>query len=162
MRKSETTVEPPDALARRQDAGHLIAVAMTSLTGNSTLFAHRIFYAAFEAALSQANLPHENSTGMFGAEFVLFKTEVQDRNAGLRLLLKTVEHMRIGVFCEVAAWDEAEGYWRTVQPMPAKPFDRFFAPEAIAAAEEAIRRDNEILGAIERRINENSRRPNEP
>ncbi len=90
--------------------------------------------------------------GIFGRSYAAFTFEVAERNRAARVLQGRAPELRTFHKVEIAFWDRAEGYWRTVHPEGcSEPFARFLAAERVQDCREFIKSDNEAaLAAIAR------------
>ncbi len=135
-------VPKPEARARSggEDKIGIVAWAPTPPGIGLSLFTVLLFRSIFEAGLRNAGLKLEREDIGFvhGPEFVAVTFEVQDRRGGLRVLHDTARDFGLLAYCEIAFFDGAENYWRTVYPQPAAPFARFLTPEKFQASEELV------------------------
>jgi hypothetical protein len=132
----------------------MIGVALVTLPPFEwTPIAAHFFYAAMESGLRVKGVEPTGSGGLFGPVFVAWIMPAPcDRNPVLRAIKQVMTELGWWALCELAFFDQAEGYWRTVhQPFhplnEAPSFGRFLAPARIQAMRERLRTDQEMLEA---------------
>jgi hypothetical protein len=59
---------------------------------------------------------------------------VRDRAAAIKAIHRIFSELGLLSFCEIAYFDQAEHFWRTVHPLSAGPFDRLVKIEDLEAA----------------------------
>src|ERR1017187_1427909 len=73
----------------------------------------------------------------------------QDHNAALRAVEQVLKEMGFWESCEVAFFDKAEGYWRTIHPYGAAPFDLLLSKDNIEAAMQQLAAEEELIQAVQ-------------
>ena len=93
----------------------------------------------------------EGTGGYFLPHACLWIASVKERRAGLRALMNFAREFGFENRAEVAYFDAAEGYWRTVHPGGAPPFARFLEQPQLDAAKqhlaEVIARARSVLAS---------------
>lgn len=128
--------EPISALSEDHD---LVGVALFPLMptdGNSVTA--ELFYTELNARLCADGVEAVTSGGLCGPGFIVWTTHTLDRNPLLRAVERVIKEMGLWKICEVAFFDKAEGYWRTIHPYGAPPFDRFLTSDNFKAARERM------------------------
>lgn len=144
----------PSGSTRKFDSeNHLVAIALLApIPGNSNILMSELFGGLVMLWLSGAGIEAKCWGCLFGPYFVLCVAEVKDRNGAVKALqggilnsLATYKDLS-----EIAFYDAAELFWRTVHPQHSMPFDRFISKANLKWAMEKVARETEFLQAAHR------------
>jgi hypothetical protein len=125
----------PEPLGALAEGDELIGVALLApIPPGSVMFAMAILRVAMWAGVRAKGIEPCETGGLFGTGFTLWTMSTQDRNPALRAVLQTIKELGLLELCEVAFYDRAEAYWRTIHPYGAAPFDRFLSEVNIKTA----------------------------
>jgi hypothetical protein len=134
-----TKTAEPEPISALSEGHDLVGVALFPLMptdGNSVTA--ELFYTELNARLRADEIEAAGNGGLCGPGFIVWTTHTLDRNPLLRAVERAIKEMVLWEICEVTFFDKAEGYWRTIHPYGAPPFDRFFTPDNFKAAWERI------------------------
>src|SRR5664279_207743 len=144
MNSTRTTEpEPTRALSEGRDLVGVALFPLSPLYGNPVAAA--LFHRDLEARLRAVSVDPADNAGMFGLDFIVWTMWTEDRNPGLRAVERVIKGMGLWEVCEIAYFDKAEDYWRTIHPYGALPFDRLFTPDNFRFAKERLGLDQESL-----------------
>ncbi len=130
--------------SRETTIGIVACVPSPPLVGMS-LFTVLLFKRILDIGLSKAGCvtQAEQTTLIYGPNFLLLTLGVQDRKAGLCALHETARDFGLLEYVEIAFYDAAEGYWRSVHPQPSAPFDRFLTPQNFESCEQMLKAERQ-------------------
>jgi hypothetical protein len=136
---NSTRTAEPELTSALSEGRDLVGVALFPLSpvyGNP--IAAALFHHDLEARLRAFPVDPTDNAGMFGLGFIVWTTWTEDRNPVLRAIEHVIKEMGLWEICELAYFDKAEDYWRTIHPYGAPPFDRFFTPDNFRFAKERL------------------------
>jgi hypothetical protein len=126
--------------------GDMIGAAIFfPLPGACSALAVDLFKAGLTLAMRGLDIEMAGSLNSFG--LIVCLAEVKDRKAALLAVQAFAASLQ--VHTEVAFYDFAEGYWRTVYPKKAAPFGRLFTSEMMDLARKQAADDVSQLKIIE-------------
>jgi len=136
--------------ASLSDGGALIGVALVVLMpGYTNWLSTLLFERVLESRLSAKGFEVSDTGVSFGSHFIIWTMAASNRNLTLRAIEVVLKEMGLWELCEVAFFDEAEGFWRTVQPSGAPPFDRLLSECNVEAEKQQLALEMEFLLAIQ-------------
>ena len=135
--------EPMSALSEGRDLVGVALFPLSTVYGNP--IAAALLHRDLEARLRAISIDPTDNAGMFGSDFIVWTLFTRDRNPALRAIERVVKEMGLWEVCELAFFDEAEDYWRTIHPHGAPPFDRFLTPDNFRVAKERLGLDQKSL-----------------
>ena len=135
--------EPTGAISEAHDLVGVALFPLISTDGNSVTA--ELFYTELKARLHRHGIEAATNGGLCGPGFIVWTTHTLDRNPLLRSVERAIKEMVLWEICEVAFFDEAEGYWRTIHPYGAPPFERFLTSDNFKVARERIGLEQEEL-----------------
>lgn len=144
-----TTTLPPVNVRGAANGSTTIGAAI-AVPGLCNMAVLGIFASWLHTTLTGQGIRVLDSGALYGRLFAACVIEVTDRNRALRLL----ESAAVGAPLlpgpiQLAYWDAAEGYWRTVYPRAyRKYFGRLLAEENVAASRDLQHADNGIARAV--------------
>ena len=135
--------EPTSALSAGRDLVGAALFPLSPVYGNP--IAAKLFHGDLEARLRAVSIDPADNGGLFGSDFIVWTMWTEDRNPVLRAVERVIKEMGLWETCELAFFDKAEAYWRTIHPYGAAPFDRFFTLDNFRFAKERLGLDQESL-----------------
>jgi hypothetical protein len=117
---------------------YLGVAAINFVPQSCTAFSAQVFGGALNAGLKRSGIEPGKHALLFDSNFLVWLCPVDQVKEGLRAVHQTIGELGLLRIClvEIAFYDQAEGYWRSLYPTGAAPFDRFLAPELLLASKE--------------------------
>ena len=109
----------------------------------------RLFHCAMAVGLRARGIEPAETAGFCGADFIVWTMATQDRNPALRAVEQVIKEMELWGLCEVAFFDKAERYWRTIHPYGAAPFNRLLSQSNIDTATQQLAAEEEMIRSVQ-------------
>jgi hypothetical protein len=132
------------------ETSQVVAASVCSIIpDSSTLFAAQLFAGIVEKQLHAESVETLGVGSFCGHDFVVAVARVGEIKPALRAIRAALEICPLNRYpTELAFFDCDEGFWRTVDPVPAPaPFGRFLTDEVLKANQERCDRVTALLEA---------------